>query len=164
MTLKKIVSGGQTGVDRAALDGALDAGFPYGGWCPAGRLAEDGPIPARYTLDEMPEAGYRERTLRNVTDSDATALIYFGEIEGGTEATLLYCIRHRKPYKLLDAETVDPERAGQILAAFVEAYGVEVLNVAGPRASKWPDAGSFTHRVVTRLLRSALIRDPSAAS
>lgn len=154
MGLKKIVSGGQTGVDRGALEAALAAGFDCGGWCPAGRSAEDGPIPARYPLDEMPNAGYRERTLRNVTESDGTALIYFGEIEGGTEATLLFCMRHRKPYKLLDAEVVAPERAAEVLAEFVGAYGIETLNVAGPRASKWPEAEDFALGVVTGLLAS----------
>lgn len=153
MALRKIVSGGQTGVDRGALDAALEAGFACGGWCPAGRFAEDGPLAERYPLEAMPEGGYRERTLRNVLDSDGTALIYFGEIEGGTEVTLLYCIRQRKPYKLLDAETVEPDRAALLLADFVDAFGIETLNVAGPRASKWPGAEAFTRAAVVRLLR-----------
>ena len=77
MTLRKIVSGGQTGVDRGALDAALDAGFDCGGWCPRGRLAEDGEIPARYRMAELAGAGYEKRTLKNVLDSDGTAILDF---------------------------------------------------------------------------------------
>lgn len=152
MALEKIVSGGQTGVDRGALDAALEKGFPCGGWCPPGRLSEDGRIAARYPLTELSEGGYRDRTLRNLLDSDGTVLIYFGEIEGGTEATLRFCIRHRKPYKLLDAELVDPQRAAAVLAEFVEERRIRALNVAGPRASKAPEAEGYARAVVAGLL------------
>jgi hypothetical protein len=77
-TLEKIISGGQTGVDRGALDAALEASFPCGGWCPKGRKAEDGPIPARYPLKEMDGPAYRLRTERNVRDSDGTLILFFG--------------------------------------------------------------------------------------
>jgi hypothetical protein len=153
VALKKIVSGGQTGADRGALDAALDVGFPCGGWCPPGRLSEDGTIPARYPLTELAGGSYRDRTLRNVLDSDGTALIYFGEIEGGTEATLRFCLRHRKPYKLLDGQLVDPGRAAKALAEFVEYRGIQVLNIAGPRASKSPGAEGYARAVIRGLLR-----------
>src|SRR5210317_1948565 len=80
----RIVSGGQTGVDRGALDAALTLGRVCGGWCPEGRLADDGPIPARYPLQELPGGGYRARTRRNVRDSDATLIVTFGAPTGGT--------------------------------------------------------------------------------
>ena len=152
MPLKKIVSGGQAGVDRGALDAALDAGFPCGGWAPAGRIAEDGPIPARYPLVELPGSGYEERTLRNVLDSDGTAIFYRGELEGGTRLTAEYCQAHGKPCELLNADRLDPGQAAQEILAFVAGHGIKVLNVAGPRASKWPGAGDYSRAAIGRLL------------
>ncbi len=94
--LSKVISGGQTGADRAALDAALDLGFPIGGSCPVGRMAEDGPINDAYTLTEI-GGGYRQRTKQNVIDSDGTAIFYESYLQGGTEATVLFCIRQGKP-------------------------------------------------------------------
>src|SRR6516162_4541079 len=86
-----VVSGGQTGVDRGALDAALGLGVPCGGWCPDGRRAEDGVIPARYPVTELRGAGYEERTHKNVEDSDGTLIITFGQVSGGTARTLEVC-------------------------------------------------------------------------
>ena len=153
MLLKKIVSGGQTGVDRGALDAALEAGFPCGGWCPEGRIAEDGIIPARYPLVEQPRAGYEERTLQNVLDSDGTAILHFNELEGGTRQTRDYCLAHGKPHELIDAGRTTPTEAALKLAAFVKRHRIAVLNVAGPRASKWPGARDYTRDAIGRLLQ-----------
>jgi hypothetical protein len=112
MNLEKIVSGGQTGVDQGALDAALAAGFPCGGWCPPGRLSEAGTIPDIYPVTELTGGGYSRRTIQNILDSDGTAIIHFGEIEGGTEFTLMQCIKKKRPYRLIDGEEVMPARAG----------------------------------------------------
>ena len=150
--MRKIISGGQTGVDRGALDAALQMSFPCGGWCPAGRLAEDGRIPERYPLRELEQASYRARTIRNVEESDGTAIVYFGELSGGTEQTLLHCIRRKKPYKLIDGSEILPERGAVLLAVFVEEKSIEILNVAGPRASAEPRAYAYALEMVRRLL------------
>ena len=92
-----IVSGGQTGVDRAALDVAIAIGIGHGGWCPAGRLSEDGTIPSRYDLQETDSPEYPVRTEKNVIDSDATLLLYEGRLKGGTLLTRRICVRHGKP-------------------------------------------------------------------
>ncbi len=151
-SLRLIVSGGQTGADRAALDAALAAGFPCGGWCPEGRQAEDGVIPDRYPLEELPGAGPRQRTIRNVVDADGTAILYRGTPEGGTELTLAHAIKKRRPYLLIDSLEISPERAGERLAAFVVEAGIGRLNVAGPRASKDPGVYDFVHEAVTGML------------
>lgn len=152
--LRKIVSGGQTGVDRGALDAALAAGFPCGGWCPEGRLAEDGPLPSRYPLEALPGADYRARTARNVADSDATVILHFGSLKGGTRHTYDDCRAAGKPCLCIDGESTSPADAAIALAAFIDRYDVATLNVAGPRASEAPVAHEFTRETLDRLLES----------
>ena len=151
--LAKIVSGGQAGVDRGALDAALEAGFPCGGWAPEGRIAEDGPIHERYPLRELAGGGYEERTLQNVLDSDGTAILYSGTLEGGTRQTMLHCVEHGKPFDLVDAARAGPREAALKLADFVERNRLSVLNVAGPRASKWRGGRAYVHATVKHLLQ-----------
>lgn len=144
----KIISGGQTGVDRAALDAALQHGAPCGGWCPEGRLAEDGPIPNRYPLQELQGGSYRDRTLQNVLDSEGTVIFYFGRPTGGTEATLLFCIEKGKPYRLIDANEISLGRAAELIRTFVSEFDIAVLNVAGTRASEEPRAYPYALEVI----------------
>jgi hypothetical protein len=140
-------------VDRGALDAALALGFPCGGWCPAGRLAEDGVIPALYPVQELPGGSYRHRTLRNVRDSDGTAILYRRDLTGGTRLTAGFCVRERKAHLLIDAVRTTPERAAEQLAAFVVRKGIRTLNVAGPRQSGWAGARDYSYAVIGRLLR-----------
>jgi hypothetical protein len=150
----RIVSGGQTGVDRAALDAALKTGAACGGWCPEGRLAEDDTIPLHYPVSELNGAGYPERTLQNVIDSDGTAVLYFGKPAGGTAQTLVFCLERKKPYLLIDATELPPERAAERMLAFVSGHSITVLNVAGPRASEEASAYGYAYQAVIRFLRA----------
>jgi len=137
--LEKIVSGGQTGVDRAALDAALAADFPCGGWAPKGRRAEDGPISDRYPLDECDVAGNAERTRLNVRDSDVTLILTRGEppeeMGAGTLLTIEWASKLSKPYLVVDLD--QPVDADGI-ADWLQGEGAKVLNVAGPRESTSP--------------------------
>ena len=148
-----IFSGGQTGVDRAALDAALAAGAPCGGWCPAGRLAEDGTIAECYPVRELAEGGYRERTRANVRDSSGTLVIHAGELEGGTAQTVNFCRAQGKPCLLIDSTAVTPEAAAATARRFVRDHRIAVLNVAGPRASKHPRIYDYAFALVTWVLQ-----------
>ena len=129
----KVISGGQTGVDRAALDVALELGVPAGGWCPRGRLAEDGPLAPRYPLIETPSVEYSQRTEWNVRDSDGTLVLTRGAPTEGTAYTIEVTRKLGKPCLVLDLTKAPSESA---VKAWAGEHKVRVLNVAGPRESK----------------------------
>jgi hypothetical protein len=138
----KIFSGGQTGADRAALDWALSRKVPCGGWCPKGRKAEDGTIDGKYPLRETASGSYLRRTEWNVKDSDATVIFSISVIlTGGSKKTAEFARKHKKPYLHLYAAQAD--EAPELLQRFVEDGKVQILNVAGPRASKEPNIARF---------------------
>ncbi len=151
--LVKIVSGGQTGVDRGALDAALESGWSCGGWCPAGRAAEDGPIPKRYPLESTSEPDPDVRTRRNVEDSDATLILCPAEPAGGTGLTAQICRDLGRPCLIVDADKRDVEDAAAQARDFLNRHGIRVLNVAGPRESGWPGGHEYARKVVGALLR-----------
>ena len=158
--VKKIVSGGQTGVDRAALDVALELGIPCGGWCPKGRLAEDGAIPESYPLVETPSAAYEERTGWNVRDSDGTLILATFPPTGGTAYTLYLIEQYKRPFIAVDLDQVmdDVEMSAteaERVAVWMESEGVEVLNVAGPRESKQPGITLLAAGLLRRILTTA---------
>lgn len=129
----RIISGGQTGVDRAALDVAQELGIPCGGWCPAGRRAEDGPISDRYPLRETPSPEYGERTEWNVRDSDATLILARHPLSGGTARTLRLARTYGRPHRV-----VDPRRLveAESVRCWLADFAPPVLNVAGPRGDR----------------------------
>lgn len=147
--LEKIVTGGQTGVDRAALDVALELGFPTGGWCPKGRKAEDGRIDDHYPLRETPRRPYRQRTEWNVRDSDGTLILATGEPTGGTLLTLRFAEEWKKPFFRVDF--ADPPGIDS-LQKQLTAKAVRVLNIAGPRESTEPGVYWKAHQLLRDLL------------
>jgi hypothetical protein len=157
----KIISGGQTGVDRAALDVALKHGIESGGWCPTGRLDEFGRIPDRYPVKELESGGFTERTLQNVEDSDGTVIIYPGKLSGGTEQTVRFCVEQQRPLKLIDSSNVSIEKAAQLIADFVRANMIDVLNVAGPRQSEWAKGYDYTTSIFEAFVTSIASRSAS---
>jgi len=160
-----IFSGGQTGADRAALDFAIDHGIPYDGWCPRGRLAEDGPLDKRYQLRETPSRRYAERTEWNVRDSDATVVFSIQpRVSGGTALTVAMAERLGKPCLQIarDSAPIDAtiERAANELCLFLEAHQVIRLNVAGPRASQEPEIAPFVRDVLQLAIESPDSQQP----
>jgi|MudIll2142460700_1097286.scaffolds.fasta_scaffold155278_2 predicted Rossmann-fold nucleotide-binding protein len=131
----KIISGGQTGVDRAALDVAFEAGIPCGGWCPKGRKAEDGPIDPKYPLKETKSEEYPVRTEANVIEADGTFVLTFGRPTEGTAFTIQAAVKHKKPYLLIDLK----KKINPLFALdWAKKRKIRILNVAGPKESKIP--------------------------
>jgi hypothetical protein len=172
----KIISGGQTGVDRAALDVALKHGIDCGGWCPAGRLDEFGRIPDRYPLKELKQGNregrspdrpggletaapwekrriFADRTFANVRDSDGTVIIYPGKLAGGTEQTVRFCVEIQRPHQLIDALKLSAERGAKLISDFVRENQIGILNVAGPRESEWAEGYDYAFRALDRFLQ-----------
>ncbi len=146
----RIISGGQTGVDRAGLDFAIARDIEHGGWCPAGRRAADGVLDARYQLLETVSRNYPQRTKRNVQDADGTLIVYRDVLEGGSRLTRDLVVRHEKPFLLLDLALSDVQ---QVLAwqHWLNTHPIEVLNVAGPSEGRCPGIYQQTLVLLARL-------------
>jgi hypothetical protein len=149
MMFSKVVSGGQTGVDRAALDVSLERGLPCGGWCPQGRKAEDGPIDPRYPLIETQLPDYPQRTEWNVRDADGTLVLTRGRRKGGTTLTIAVAKRLGKPFLVVN---LDKELGVEKVRAWADSHRVHVLNVAGPRESENPGIYEQALQFLRRLL------------
>jgi len=155
--IKKVISGGQTGADRAGLDAAIECGIPHGGWCPAGRKASDGRIPDRYALEETEESSYPERTKKNIENSDGTVIFFRdGRISPGCRLTVRLCYEGGKSFLPLVLDPrVDEDELDQaaVIDAWVVANGIEVLNVAGSRESKAPGIYGEVYDVICEVLK-----------
>ncbi len=141
----KIISGGQTGVDRGALDAAIELGLSHGGWCPRGRLAEDGRIPDRYQLRETESSEYPVRTELNVRESDATLVLFRGRPSGGTDLTIRLAERLGVPLLAIDLDS-DPDPAS--IGVWLTEHKIATLNIAGPRETQSPGIQALAHKFV----------------
>lgn len=136
--IKKIISGGQTGVDQAALDVAIKLAVAHGGWIPQGRITESGPLPAKYILKETGSSSYADRTEKNVQDADGTLIISRGLLTGGSEYTREMAIKHDRPWLHIDLSQMAAFQAAIAINQWILQNEIGILNVAGPRASKDP--------------------------
>lgn len=156
--VSKIISGGQTGADRAGLDVALDLGLMIGGWVPRGRRAEDGKIPEKYAgVVEIPSDSYDRRTEMNVRGSDATVIFTFGPPTGGSAYTREFALSIGKPVLALDLTQSSPEEAVTILRSWLTKVQPSILNVAGSRSSQAPQIASVTTTVLKRALEKTTL-------
>jgi hypothetical protein len=162
--LKKIISGGQTGTDQAALDVAIELGIPYGGWIPKGRITEDGVLDSKYKLDEMQTANYNKRTEKNVIESDGTLIISHGRLSGGSDYTREMALLHHRPWLHVDLNKTGAFQAAEKIKSWIAEKEIEVLNVAGPRASKDPTIYQATVDILETVFYLDLIDDTIPAS
>lgn len=166
MPITKIISGGQTGADRGGLDAALYCNVPHGGWCPKGRLSEDGTIPEKYDLQEMTTKDYLRRTEANVVDSDATIIFCYGLPKGGSLRTVEFALKHGKPYHTVDLLHEGRDRILKDVVEWLSGNGVNDyeyyeaapphdcnINIAGSRESKAPDIELLVMQVMVDVLR-----------
>jgi len=148
----KIISGGQTGADRAALDYAIEFNIPYGGWVPKGRKTEDGTLPDKYKLQEMPTSDYSTRTEKNILAADGTLIVSHGRLTGGSALTQFLSEKQNKPFMHVDFNRMSIDEASEAVRIWLEKNQIETLNVAGPRASKDPEIYEATRRLLEVVL------------
>ena len=163
LMLQKIISGGQTGVDRAALDVAIKLGIPYGGWIPKGRITEEGPLPEKYQMQEMPTESYAARTEQNVIDSDGTLIICRGRPTGGSDYTREMALKHKKQLLHVDLNQTSSFDAASLVSSWIKLYQIKTLNVAGPRATKDPNIYVDVFRILEWAYKIYRVEDIDSA-
>lgn len=146
--IEKIISGGQTGADQGALDAAIALGIPHGGWIAKGRLTESGPLPEKYKLKQLATTSNARRTEENVISSDGTLILSHGDLTGGSALTLEFAARHHRPCLHVDLAVTPAFQAASLITSWLEQNGIEILNVAGPRASKDPKIYQLTKYII----------------
>ena len=162
--IKKIISGGQTGADRAALDVAIKLDIPHGGWVPKGRKTESGPLPEGYRLNEMGTRGYAERTEQNVLDSDGTLILSHGKLTGGSALTLRLAKKYDRPWLHVDLDRLNTFDAAHLINSWIVRHLIRILNVAGPPASKDPSIYQATAKVLETAFRLAFVETNFAST
>jgi len=164
LKLVKIISGGQTGGDRGGLDAAIKLGVPHGGWCPKGKIAEDGTVPEKYQLTECGAKAYLRRTELNVKDSDATLIFTPGKPTGGSKKTAQFAEKHGKPCLIINSEKEESANVTEIITWLKDMYNTQTgdsivnddctLNIAGSRGSKAPELQEYVKNVMISVIRA----------
>jgi hypothetical protein len=154
MTVTRIISGGQTGADRGGLEAAIALGIPHGGYCPRGRLAEDGAVPFKYDLTETASAGYPDRTLRNIAEADGTIVFIesMASAGPGSRLTINTALKVRRPVLTIEMSQSRKVAASRI-RSWLRRYKIETLNVAGSRESKSPGLEEAVKELLMAVLR-----------
>jgi hypothetical protein len=152
MILEKIISGGQTGADLAALDVALEYGIPHGGWVSRGRRNESGTLPDRYRMKELSSINYPKRTELNIVDSDGTLILSHGKLSGEPALASRLIMKHRRPSLHVDLQDLSEYKAAAIIKSWIETRAIKVLNVTGPKASEDPRIYGATERILKSVL------------
>lgn len=148
MKVRKVISGGQTGVDRAGLDAAIESGIEHGGYAPKGRKAEDGIIPEKYKMKVLERGGYPARTKKNIESSDGTLVFCQGKPSTGTKLTVDYADEIEKPCLVLDLDREIIPTAIETVRVWIEKEKIEVMNVAGPRLSSAPILAMMAKKIL----------------
>jgi len=154
--IERVISGGQTGADRAALDVAIELGIPHGGWIPKGRKTEKGRLPDEYHLLETTSIDYAQRTELNIVDSDGTVIISYGALAEGSALTRELARKHRRPCLHVDLKEMSESKAAEIINLWMDTRQIKILNVAGPRASSDPKIYEATRRVLKAVIELRL--------
>ena len=162
--IKKVISGGQTGVDHGALDATIKYSFPHGGWIPKGRRTEYGILPEQYKLKEMPSTSYPKRTEQNIMDSDGTVIISHGVLTGGSKLTYELAKKHKRPYLHINLNETPAFLASSEINAWINENNIEILNVAGSRASKDTQIYEDTKYVIQGVILLQLVNARTGAN
>jgi len=162
--IEKIVSGGQTGADQAALDVALELDMPHGGWIEKGRKTENGILPEKYKLKEMATSDYYKPAEQTVVDSDGILIISHGKLKNGSAITLKLAKKHHRPWLHIDLNAMNAFKATKTVNSWIVQYNVKVLNVAGPQASKDPDIYKATKKILRSVIAFGIITTDMADS
>ncbi len=155
--IKKIISGGQTGADQAALDVAIKLDIPHGGWITKGRKTEKGTLPEKYQLQEMPTGSYAKQTEQNVSDSDGTLIISHGKFTSASVSTQELAEKHGRPLLQIDLKMTAAFEAARTINSWIIRHGINVLNVTGPQASKDPKIYQATLNILEAVIYMGLI-------
>jgi hypothetical protein len=158
--VEKVISGGQTGADQAALDAAIELGIPHGGSLPLGRKTEAGRLPEKYQLRELTTSSYPKRTEQNVIDSDGTLIMSHGPLDSGSEYTIEMAERHNKPWVHVDTKSTSDEAAMVLIQSWLDRNEIKVLNVAGPRASRNPQIYAIARRILKTVFQGHRVIEP----
>jgi hypothetical protein len=157
--IKKIISGGQTGADQAALDSAIQLDMPHGGWVPKGRITQEGSLPDKYKLQEIPDDSYPSHTEQNVIDSDGTVIITHGKLYDGSDYAREMSVKHGRPWIKIDLDITAPLDAALKISNWIIENSIAILNITGSSADKDPKIYEKTRDIIDGVIHLTRVKD-----